>query len=111
MPKIVDKQEKREKILEAAISVFAKKGMTKAKMAAFSLKKIYEESRQMIKDILDECAASEKIQPIDTRIASSIIIGTMDGLMVQWITDPDAFSIEESFETTAKIILNGLKKQ
>lgn len=200
MPKIVDKKEKREKILESAIFVFAKKGTANTKMAdiahaakigkgtiyeyfkskdeifiaafyyvmkkaegvvarhlastddplekllslfdawkeilqsefkdymeilldfwaegirnkdeaaSFSLKKIYDENRKIIKDILDECVAKEKIHPVNTKIVSSVIIGSMDGLVVQWVTDPDVFSLEESFDTMAKIILNGLKK-
>lgn len=200
MPLIVDKEEKREKILEAAISVFAKKGIANTKMvdiaeaadigkgtiyeyfrskgeiftaafyyvvkkaeniisqrlsstqdpleklrsffdswkeifssefkdymeimldfwaegirnknqaAAFSLKKIYDENRMMLKDILDECVAEGKIKPVNTKIAASIILGALDGEMVQWITDPHLFSIEDSFDIMIEIIMNGLKK-
>ena len=200
MPKIFDKTEKREKILEAAISVFAKKGTYNTKMvdiataakigkgtiyeyfkskdeifiaafyhvmkkaddimkrrvssfddpleklksvfdawkeiflsefhdymeilidfwaegirkkdqaAFFSLKKIYDENRKIIKDILDECVAQGKIQPINTQIVASIILGALDGEMVQWITDAKRFPLEESYDTMVKIILKGLKK-
>jgi AcrR family transcriptional regulator len=200
MPKIVDKKEKREKILEAAISVFAKKGMAKTKTAdiaeaaqigkgtiyeyykskaeimeasffyviqkaeamvvarlsklddpwekfvtylkvwkeilqgefkdsmeimldfwaegirqkqnsaTFSLKKIYDENRDMLKSILDECVAREKIHPVNTHAVASIILGALDGLMLQWIIEPEILSIEESLEEMEKFILKGLKK-
>lgn len=201
MPKKVDKEQKRKKILEAAISVFAKKGTANSKMAdvadaaqvgkgtiyeyfqskeeiftaafhyvmkkteetianrlsstsdpleklcsyfdawkeiflsefkdyikimidfwaegirnkdevvAFNLKKIYDEHREILKTILDECVLQGKIRPVNTHIAASIIIGALDGEIVQWITDRDLFKIEESFHTMVNIILNGLIKK
>ncbi len=199
MPKIVDKKEKREKILETAITVFAKRGIANTKMtdiaeaaqigkgtiyeyfhnkdqifidaffhvmekteniikkrislnadpieklrslfdawkevfssdfkdymeivldfwaegirnkdetATFSLKKIYDDNRKFTKDILDEGVAKGKFKPMNTHIVASIILGTMDGEMVQWITDPHIFELEESFDTMFEIILNGIK--
>ncbi len=201
MPKIVDKKEKRERILEAAISVFAKKGMAKAKTAdiaeaarigkgtiyeyfkskdeimeasfyfviqkaegiiaqrlskledpwekfvtylkvwneilqsefkdymeimldfwaegirqkqdvsTFSLKKIYDVNRDMLKNILDECVAQDKIHPVNTHAVASIILGTLDGLMLQWIIEPEVLRIEESLDQMEKLILRGLKKK
>ncbi len=200
MPKIVDKKEKREKILETAITVFAKKGIAKTKMtdiaeaaqigkgtiyeyfhskdqifidaffhvmgkteniikerialkadpieklrslfdawkkvfssdfkdymeivldfwaegirnrdeaATFSLKKIYDDNRRFTKDILDEGVAKGMFKPMNTQIVASIILGAMDGEMVQWITDPHIFELEESFDTMFEIILKGIKK-
>ncbi len=200
MPKIVDKKEKRTKILEAAITVFAKRGIAKTKMtdiaeaaqigkgtiyeyfhsknqifidaffhvmkktedifkkriaskadpieklrslfdawkevfssdfkdymeivldfwaegirnkdeaATFSLKKIYADNRRITKDILDEGVAKGKFKPMNTQIVASIILGAMDGEMVQWITDPHIFELEESFDTMFEIILKGIKK-
>jgi TetR/AcrR family fatty acid metabolism transcriptional regulator len=201
MPKIVDKKEKREKILEAAISVFAKKGTVKTKISeiaeaaqigkgtiyeyfrskdeifiaafdyvikkaedfaasrlspikdpllklrtylrvwkeimqtelkdymeimldfwaegirnkehpiTFSLKKTYDENRDMLQNILDECVAQEKIYPVNTFIVASIILGAMDGLMLQWIIDPEIFSVEESMNELESVILRGLIKK
>jgi AcrR family transcriptional regulator len=201
MPKIVDKKEKRERILEAAISVFAKKGTAKAKAAdiaesaqigkgtiyeyfkskeeltaaafdyvikkaentvalrlstikdpweklvaylrvwkdilqgefkdymeimldfwaegirtkndssLFSLEKIYDENRAVLKSILDECMAQEKICPVNTLVVSSIIIGTLDGLMIQWIMQPEILDVQESLHELEHLILRGLKKE
>jgi len=201
MPKIVDKKEKREKILEAAISVFAKKGMAKTKTAdiaeaaqigkgtiyeyfkskeeimisafyyviqkaedivakrlseledpweklvtylnvwkeilegefkdymeimldfwaegirqkqdaaTFGLKKIYDENRDMLKSILDGCVVQDKIHPVNTHVVSSIILGALDGLMIQWIIEPEILGIEESLTELEEFILRGLKKK
>jgi len=201
MPRIVDKKEKREKILEAAISVFAKKGTAKTKTAdiaeaaqigkgtiyeyfkskdeimmaaflyvikkaedvvalrlskitdplekfvtylrvwkeilqsefkdymeimldfwaegirrkekaaTFSLKKIYDENRDMLKSILDECMSQDKIYPVNTHVVSSLILGALDGLMLQWIIEPGILDIEESLTEMETLILRGLKKE
>lgn len=201
MPRIVDKKEKREKILEAAISVFAKKGTAKTKTAdiaaaaqigkgtiyeyfkskdeimmaafyyvikkaedvvalrlskitdpwekfvtylrvwkeilqsefkdymeimldfwaegirhkekavTFSLKKIYDENRDMLKNVLDECVAQDKIHPVNTHVVSSLILGALDGLMIQWIIDPGVLGIEGSLDEMEHLIIRGLKKE
>ncbi|MFB0565793.1 MAG: TetR/AcrR family transcriptional regulator [Candidatus Aminicenantaceae bacterium] len=97
--------------LEIMIDFWAEGIRNKDKKATFSLKKIYDENRKMIKDILDECVAKGKIYPVNTKIVASVILGALDGEMVQWITDPKLFTIEESFDVTAEIILTGLKKE
>lgn len=96
--------------MEIMLDFWAEGIRSKNEAATFSLKKIYDENRQIIKDILDECVAQNKIQPVNTKIAASIILGALDGEMVQWITDPHIFSIEEGFDTMVEIILNGLIK-
>ncbi|MFQ6038966.1 MAG: TetR/AcrR family transcriptional regulator [Candidatus Aminicenantales bacterium] len=199
MPRIVDKEEKRERILEAAISVFAKKGTANTKMAeiaeaaeigkgtlyeyfqnkedillsafmyvlkkaeadvskklaevheplekltayilvwkdimksdfkdhveimldiwaesirhkeettAAGLNRIYRENRLLIKSILDECLFQEKIHPVNTGIVASIIIGVLDGLLLQWIMQPEIIDIDESLEEIAGLISRGLR--
>ncbi len=200
MPKIVDKKEKRERILEAAISVFARKGTAKTKTAdiaesaqigkgtiyeyfdskeeltsaafnyvikkaendvatrlssiedpwdrfvsylrawkdilqgdfkdymeimldfwaegirtknnisLFSLEKIYDENRAVLKRILDECVTQERIYPVDTHVVASIILGALDGLMIQWIVQPETLDVKDSLQELESLIVRGLKK-
>ena len=97
--------------MEIMLDFWAEGIRRKDEKAVFSLQKIYDENRQMIKDILDECVSQKKIRPVDTNIAASVIMGAMDGEMVQWITDPHLFAVEESLDLLADIILNGLIKR
>ncbi|MFP4081733.1 MAG: TetR/AcrR family transcriptional regulator [Candidatus Aminicenantes bacterium] len=96
--------------MEIMLDFWAEGIRSKDESAAFSLKKIYDENRKLIKNILDDCVEQRKIRPVDTKIAASIIIGTMDGLIVQFITDPRIFSIKKSFDLLAQIVISGLKK-
>jgi AcrR family transcriptional regulator len=74
----------------------------------FNLKGMYENYREQIVQILDEGIRQKKFKPMDTTIVSSIIIGTLDGLFLQWIMDRDIFQIREAMETLERIIIEGL---
>ena len=76
----------------------------------FNLKGMYENYREQIVQILDEGIRQKKFKPMDTTIVSSIIIGTLDGLFIQWIMDRDIFQIREAMETLERIIIDGLTK-
>jgi len=96
--------------MEIVLDFWAEGIRKKDGAATFSLKKIYDDNRRITKDILDEGVAKGKFKPMNTQIVASIILGAMDGEMVQWITDPHIFELEESFDTMFEIILNGIKK-
>ncbi len=200
MPKIVDKQEKRSRILETAIRVFAQKGVNNTKIAdiaqaagigkgtvyeyyhskeeiinaslrhfmgsmsavigrrllhlrdpldkllayfaawgeivdsefigyievvldfwaegirrektamTINLAEMYAEYRATVEGLLDECVSAGRIRPVDTRITASILLGTMDGLLVQWVADRDVFDIKQAIELLPRILIEGLKK-
>lgn len=95
--------------MEIVLDFWAEGIRNKDKTATFNLKKIYDDNRKFTKDILDEGVAKGKFKPMNTHIVASIILGAMDGEMVQWITDPHIFELEESFDTMFEIILNGIK--
>ena len=103
-----------EHLLDLQVFIGVQKALAnireKDEAATFSLKKIYDENRMIIKEILDECISQDKIRPVNTELAASVILGAMDGEMIQWITDPNFIPVEESFNTMVEIILNGLKK-
>ena len=61
--------------------------------------------------LLKDCIAQDRIKPIDAKIVASIIIGTLDGLMIQWIMDRNVFDLKEAVFSTARLIINGLIKE
>lgn len=78
---------------------------------AFNLAELYAEYRSVVKQLLDDCVAAGCIRPVDTRIAASVLLGTVDGLMVQWIADRTAFDIKAAVEALPDLIIYGLKKE
>lgn len=82
---------------------------TKRKFAAIDLPRYYEKSRLMLQDLLDDCVKKKKIGAADSRIVASIILGSLDGLIVQWVIDRQVFDMRKAVETLAKVITEGLK--
>ena len=78
---------------------------------AFNLAELYAEYRSVVKLLLDDCVAAGCIRPVDTRIAASVLLGTVDGLMVQWIADRTAFDIKAAVEALPDLIIYGLQKE
>lgn len=74
----------------------------------FDLSSMYRRYRTQIIRILDEGIQQKKFKPVDTTITSSIIIGTLDGLMIQWFMDRDLYQVREAIEQLSSIIINGL---
>jgi AcrR family transcriptional regulator len=97
--------------MEIMLDFWAEGIRRKEKAATFSLKKIYDENRDLLKSILDECVSQDKIYPVNTHVVSSLILGALDGLMLQWIIDPGILDIEESLTEMEILILRGLKKE
>ena len=74
----------------------------------FDLSSMYRKYRTQIIRILDEGIKQKKFKPVDTTITSSIIIGTLDGLMIQWFMDRDLYQVREAIEQLSSIIIDGL---
>ncbi len=96
--------------MEIMLDFWAEGIRTKDDISPFSLEKIYDKNRAALKRILDECVAQEKIHPVNTLVVSSIILGALDGLMIQWIIQPGILDITESLHELEHLIIRGLKK-
>jgi len=75
----------------------------------FGLNKMYAMYRKQIIQILNTGIDSGAFRKTDTMITASIIIGTLDGLMLQWLLDRNLFQIKPSLEHLADLILSGVK--
>jgi AcrR family transcriptional regulator len=95
--------------VEIILDFWAEGIRTKGKFATADLPQYYSESRKLIQSILDECIKKKKIRSVDTEIVASIILGCLDGLIIQWFIDRDIFDMKTSVCTLAKIITEGLK--
>ena len=78
-------------------------------MQIIDLKKIYSEFRILIAGILDEGIKKRQFKKMDTHLTASVIIGTMDGILLQYIMDKDVFSPVKAIETLLDSFLNGIK--
>lgn len=97
--------------LEIVLDFWAEGIRNKNGFYSVNLMDFYYKNRTVIEMLLDECIAQDEIKPVDTKIVASIIIGSLDGLMIQWIMDRDVFDLKEAVFSTASLIIDGLKKE
>ncbi len=74
------------------------------------MKRFYDIYRKMIEDIIIEGikdgSIREDIDPFET---ASILIGAMDGIMVQWILDRKTINTKRIEKNLIYLVLNGIK--
>ena len=78
-------------------------------MEIIDLKKIYSEYRTMISGILEEGISRGQFRSMDTHIAASVIIGAMDGILLQYIMDRNVFSPEKAIKVLLDSFLRGIR--
>ena len=72
------------------------------------LEKIYEDFRKIIQSILDEGIRLGKFKPVDTFYTASVMLGAMDGLMIQWIMNKNIFDVKKATEHSVDVFLTGI---
>ena len=77
----------------------------------FDLQGMYAEYRTMIAGILEAGIQTGTFREMDTLAAASIIIGALDGLLLQWIMDIDAFDLNGAGDELMIILANGLENK
>ena len=78
-------------------------------MEIIDLKKVYSEFRILISGILKEGISTGQFRNIDPHVTASVIIGALDGILLQYIMDKDVFSPEEAIDVLLDSYLNGIK--
>ncbi len=77
----------------------------------FHIADMYRVYRIQITEILDDGIRKGKFKPVNTTITSSIIIGTLDGLMIQWVMDRNIYQLKEAVAQLKDIMVDGLTEE
>jgi len=97
--------------MEVILDFWAEGIKNKDKEAGIDLKTMYEEYRLMIQNLLDDCIIQNKLRKVDTHITSSLIIGALDGLMIQWVVDKNVFDLKDGIKSLGDMVIDSLKIQ
>ena len=97
--------------MEIVLDFWAEGIRSKERFSSLDLMKVYYDNRAFTERLLEECISNGSIKEIDTKIVASIIIGTLDGLMIQWILDKNVFDIRSAISSFARLLIDGLKKK
>lgn len=95
--------------MEVMLDFWAEGIKNKKNQTSIDLKTMYQEYRLMVQNLLDDCIVENRLQKVDTHLTASIIIGALDGLMIQWIVDKDVFDLKEAITSLGERIIDGLK--
>ncbi len=75
-----------------------------------NLKLVYQMYREMLAEIIENGIAQDVFRKIDAVSFASFLIGALDGLMLQWVLEPEIFDIKQIADTLCDGFLNGIKK-
>lgn len=76
--------------------------------ATVDLPAAYRDYRQLIAELLEQAKQEGEVRADLPAYTPAVIIGTIEGLLLQWIVDPDAVPLSEAAESAFDVILSGL---
>ena len=65
----------------------------------------------MIQSILSNGIQKGIFRKVDTLHVASLLIGSLDGVMLQWIMDRNAIDLEKMTDSVIDTVLNGIYKK
>lgn len=78
---------------------------------AIDMRGMYEEFRRILRIILENGIKQEVFRPVNTLNVAAGFIGSLDGVMLQWIMDREMIDLEKVSDSLFDIFLNGLTKK
>lgn len=73
------------------------------------MNKFYHSYREIFADIIIEGMTDGSfIKNINPRSVASMIVGTLDGILVQWILDKKSVDLQDIIKTVTSTVLNGI---
>lgn len=94
--------------LEVILDFWAESIRQEKSSQAFDLSELYAEYRSTLESVLKEAIQAGEVKPVDTAVTASVILGAMDGLLLQWIVDRSVFDIRTAVELLPRLVLEGI---
>ncbi len=79
-------------------------------LAVINLKEMYALFREVLISVLQQGIDEGTFREMDKNVVASAIIGSFDGLLLQWILDKDVFDLQTVVDEWLKVLINGIKK-
>lgn len=76
-----------------------------------NLKGVYSNYRKMIQKILKKGIEKGVFKPMDTKSTASVLIGALDGVMLQWIMDRKAINLRKVSVVLLDSFIEGIRKR
>ena len=76
-----------------------------------NFKKFYADYRTLARQLLDQAIAEGDVRADLPADAPSVLISAIEGTFLQWIIDPEAFSLPEMARAIVDVLIKGLQKR
>ncbi|KAA3609336.1 MAG: TetR/AcrR family transcriptional regulator [Calditrichaeota bacterium] len=76
----------------------------------FNLKEVYQKYREIIAEVIEDGIRIGKFREIDAKLSAAILIGCLDGLLLQSIMDPKMIDLRKAARVCANIFISGLAR-
>lgn len=72
---------------------------------------LYSEAREEISAVIKEGIKVGEFKKVNPTHAASLLVGIIDGLLLQWIFNPKSFSLQRIAEDIVEIISTGIRRR
>ena len=86
-------------------------GMRRGAAEGFDLRGTYQGYRRALVDMLEQGISEGRFRQMDSLASAAILIGSMDGLLLQWIMDRTLFDLGKMGPVLADTFLEGIRAQ
>jgi TetR/AcrR family fatty acid metabolism transcriptional regulator len=87
---------------------FAAAGQGEQDGAGVEVARLYGQYRRVVGDLLDEARREGSLRPDLTPDAPAVVVGAVEGVVLQWALDPAAVPLERVAEQVVDVLLHGL---
>ena len=87
------------------------RGPSEGGQGLIDLKQLYDDVRREYAQVIDDGIKTGCFREIDSHAAASTILGSIDGLILQWILNPEAIDLNSANDKIMDLFLNGIRKQ
>jgi len=95
--------------LEIVLDFWAEGVREREDSRMIDLNKLYSKNRDMLDNLLSDCVSKGEIKQVDTKLIASIMLGALDGILIQWIMDRKVVNMKEAVLLFVKTMIDGLK--
>jgi AcrR family transcriptional regulator len=97
------------KYLEIVLDFWAEGIRQREDTPFVNLEHLYIENIKVLDALLSGCVSAGEIKPVDTRLIASILLGALDGLMLQIVMFRDAFDGGSAIRLFVNTMIDGLR--
>lgn len=88
---------------------FWTEGMQNKEQPEIDFRPIYADYRRLLQRLLERARFAGQVRQDISIHTASIIIGVLEGIFLQWLVDPEAFSLPDTISGIIDTLLFGIK--